>query len=137
MSILCVNILVCVLWNSVQCYIVRSKLLTTLHPIFSVIRRSRSDSRQSLTPLLIVSTDLTDVTLVSDDTNWRLDWCYSSNWGRDESYHAMKFIKWRKLSSDESYQVKKVIKWWKLSSGESCQMMKIFFEESYLVVKAI
>ena len=24
--------------------------------------------------------DLTDVTLVSDDTYWRLDWCYSSNW---------------------------------------------------------
>ena len=23
--------------------------------------------------------DLTDVTLVSDDTYWRLDWCYSSN----------------------------------------------------------
>ena len=22
--------------------------------------------------------DLTDVTLVSDDTYWRLDWCYSS-----------------------------------------------------------
>ena len=32
--------------------------------IFSVTRRSRSDSR----PLLSVSTDLTDVTLVSDDT---------------------------------------------------------------------
>ena len=25
--------------------------------------------------------DLTDVTLVSDDTYWKLDWCYSSNWG--------------------------------------------------------
>ena len=25
--------------------------------------------------------DLTDVTLESDDTYWRLDWCYSSNWG--------------------------------------------------------
>ena len=40
--------------------------------IFSVTRRSRSDSRQLLTyllsPLLSVSTDLTDVTLVSDDT---------------------------------------------------------------------
>ena len=45
--------------------------------IFSVTRRSRSDSRQlltySLTDLLIVSTDLTDVTLVSDDTYLRLD----------------------------------------------------------------
>ena len=29
--------------------------------------------------------DCTDVTLVSDDTNWRLDWCYSCNWGSDES----------------------------------------------------
>ena len=40
--------------------------------LFSVTRRSRSDSRQlltySLTHSLIVSTDLTDVTLVSDDT---------------------------------------------------------------------
>ena len=52
---------------------------------FSVTRRSRSDSRQlltySLTHWVSVSTDLTDVTLVSDDTYWRLDWCYSSNWG--------------------------------------------------------
>ena len=37
--------------------------------IFSVTRCSRSDSRYLLvTDLLIVSTDLTDVTLVSDDT---------------------------------------------------------------------
>ena len=28
-----------------------------------------------------VSTDLTDVTLLSDDTYWKLDWCYFSNWG--------------------------------------------------------
>ena len=47
-------------------------------------RRSRSDSGDSLTDLLSVSTDLTDVTLVSDDTYWRLDWCYSSK-GSDES----------------------------------------------------
>ena len=53
--------------------------------------------------------DLTDVTLVSDDTYWRLDWCYSSNWGSDESYQVMKVIKWWKLSSDESYLVMKVI----------------------------
>ena len=39
--------------------------------------------------------DLTDVTLVSDDTYWRLDWCYSS-------YQVVKVIKWWKLSSDES-----------------------------------
>ena len=38
--------------------------------------------------------DLTDVTLVSDDTYWRLDWCYSSNWGSDKSYQVMKVIKW-------------------------------------------
>ena len=40
--------------------------------IFSVTRRSRSDIRQlltySLTESVSVSTDLTDVTLVSDDT---------------------------------------------------------------------
>ena len=40
--------------------------------IFSVTRRSRSDSRHlltySLTESVSVSTDLTDVTLVSDDT---------------------------------------------------------------------
>ena len=34
-----------------------------------------------VTDSLSVSTDLTDVTLVNDDTYWRLDWCYSSNWG--------------------------------------------------------
>ena len=50
--------------------------------------------------------DLIDVTLVSDDTYWRLDWCYSSNWG---SYQAMQVIKWWKLSGDESYLVMKVI----------------------------
>ena len=53
--------------------------------------------------------DLTDVTLVSDDTYWRLDWCYSSNWGSDESYQVMKVIKWWKLSSEESYLLKKVM----------------------------
>ena len=53
--------------------------------------------------------DLTDVTLVSDDTCWRLDRCFSSNWGSDESYQVMKVIEWWKLSSDESYLVMKVI----------------------------
>ena len=37
--------------------------------------------------------DLTDMTLVSDDTYWRLDWCYQ----------VRKVVKWGKLSSDESY----------------------------------
>ena len=41
--------------------------------------------------------DLTYVTLVSDDTYWRLE-------------EVMKVIKWWKLSSDESYQVMKFIK---------------------------
>ena len=50
--------------------------------------------------------DLTDVTLVSDDTYWRRDWCYSSNW---RSYQVMKVILWWKLSSDESYLGMKVI----------------------------
>ena len=40
----------------------------SLGVLFCVTRRSGSDSRQFLSPLLIVSTDLTDVTLVSDDT---------------------------------------------------------------------
>ena len=35
---------------------------------FSVTRRSRSDGSESLPTYLSVSTDLTDVTLVSDDT---------------------------------------------------------------------
>ena len=80
--------------------------------------------------------DLTYVTVVSDDTYWRLDWCYSSNWGSDESYQVMKVMKWWKLSSDESYQlwglssdesyqIMKVIKWWKFSSDESYQVMKV------------
>ena len=40
--------------------------------IFSVTRRSRSDECDLLTESLDVSIDLTDVTLVSDDTNRRL-----------------------------------------------------------------
>ena len=66
-----------------------NNILPRAEAIFSVTRRSRSDSRylltywltDLLTHLLIISTDLTDVTLVSDDTHWRLDWCYSSNGG--------------------------------------------------------
>ena len=66
--------------------------------------------------------DLTDMTLVSDDTYWRRDWCYSSNW---RSYQVMKVILWWKLSSDESYPVMKVILWWKLSSDESHLVMEV------------
>ena len=80
--------------------------------------------------------DLTDATLVSDDTNRRLNWCYSS------IEEVTKVIKQWKLSSEESYQVRKVIKWGKLSSEESYQVMKVIkwklsIEESYLVMKII
>ena len=37
---------------------------------------------------VIVSIDLTDVNLVSDDTYWRLDWCYLA------IEEVMKVIKW-------------------------------------------
>ena len=37
---------------------------------------------------------------MSDDTYWRLDWCYSINWRSDESYQVMKVIKWWKSSSE-------------------------------------
>ena len=47
------------------------------HCFFSVTRRSGSDIGHILTYSVSVSTDLTYVTLVSDDTYWRLDWCYS------------------------------------------------------------
>ena len=43
-------------------------LFRGLGPLFSVTRRSRSDSRYWVTYWVSVSTDLTDVTLVSDDT---------------------------------------------------------------------
>ena len=51
--------------------------------------------------------DLTDVTLAIQDTD------------NDESYLVMK------LSSDESFQAMKVIKWWKLSSDESYLVLKV------------
>ena len=54
-----------------------------------------------LTELLDVSIDLTDVTLVSDDTYRRLYWCDPDD--PDESYLVMN------LSSDESYLVIKII----------------------------
>ena len=68
--------------------------------IFCVTRRSRSDECDSLSTLLIVSTDLTDVTLVSDDTFWGLYWCYSGNWEKVIQWE--KFILWEK-----SYWVRK------------------------------
>ena len=49
-------------------------------PLFSVTRRSRSDESDSVSQWVSVSTDLTDVTLVSDDTYWRLYWCCSVKW---------------------------------------------------------
>ena len=81
----------------------------------------------SLTYSVSVSTDLTDVTLVSDDTCWRLDVSLAiEDTDEDDDdddegfpYQAMKVIKWWKLSSNENYQVMKFIKWWKLSSDES------------------
>ena len=69
-----------------------------LTTIISVTRRSRTDVVHLLTECLMVSIDLTDVTLVSDDTfrrlgTWvthdhlssviesnRLDWCDPSEW---------------------------------------------------------
>ena len=42
--------------------------------IFSVTRRSRSDECDLLTESLIVRTDFTDVTLVSQDTFKRLEY---------------------------------------------------------------
>ena len=130
--------------------------------IISVTRRSRSDSRYSLTHSLTesvsVSTDLTDVTLVSDDTYWRLGWCYSSNWGycgddeedctdvtlvSDDTNWRLDWCYSNNWGSDESYQVVKVIMWWKLSSDQSYQVMKVILwwklssDESYLVMKLI
>ena len=43
-----------------------------------------------VTDSLTVSTDLTDVTLVSDDTHRRLYWCDPDD--PDESYQVMKVI---------------------------------------------
>jgi len=49
-------------------------------PLVSVTRRSRSDVVHLLPDWLMVSNDLTDVTLVSDDTERGLDWCDSGEW---------------------------------------------------------
>ena len=65
---------------------------------------------QSLTYSLDVLIDLTDVTLVSDDTYRRLYWCDPDHPDDpDESYLVMKVTKWWKFSGDESYPVMKVI----------------------------
>ena len=49
--------------------------------VFSIIRRSKSDSRYWLSYWVTESAlPLTWLTLVSYDTYWRLDWCHSSNW---------------------------------------------------------
>ena len=58
--------------------------------LISVTRRSRSDECDSLPESLDVSIDLTDVTLVSDDTYRRLYWCNPDD--PDESYLVMKVI---------------------------------------------
>ena len=66
--------------------------------VFSVTRRSRGDESHSLTysltESLSVGIDLTDATLVSDDTYRRLNWCdpdYADGQDDpDESYLVMK-----------------------------------------------
>ena len=76
-------------------------LLTLLKSLISVTGRSRSDEShlltylltESLTNLLSVSIDFTDVTLVSDDTYRRLYLCdpeYPE--GPDEIYLVLKVI---------------------------------------------
>ena len=67
--------------------------------ILAGCRRSISDVSDSLSHWWLA--DFTDVTLVSEDTNWRLYWCCSGKWGN--SYPARK-----------SYPVKKVISWEKV-----------------------
>ena len=94
---------------------------------------------------------MTDVTLVSDDTYWWLDWCYSATKDTDDEDDKddedneedltdvtqvsddtywrlsvdMKADHYWKFSCDENYPVMKVIKCWKLSSGESYLVMKV------------
>ena len=79
---------------------------------------------ESLSQWVSVSIDFTDVTLVSDDTYRRLNWC-DPDYPDGPDDPVMKVIYWWKLSSDESYLVMKVIWWWKLSSGESYLVMKV------------
>ena len=62
---------------------------------------------------MYLSKYLTDVTLAIQDTDEDDEDDDENNDGNDyhDSYHVMKVIMWRKLSSEEIYQVKKVIKW--------------------------
>ena len=50
--------------------------------------------------------DLTDVTVVSDDTYWNLTDVTPA------IEEVMEVKKWWKLSSEECFQVMKIIKWW-------------------------
>ena len=77
--------------------------------VFSVTRRSRSDVGHWLTDWLDVSIDLTNVTLVTDDTWRRLDKYDSSKWELSSVY-------WWQLSLDESCLLMKDVFWWKLSN---------------------
>ena len=75
----------------------QTRTLGTLRiTIFSVTRRSRSDVGHWLTYLLTdwldVSIDLTDVTLVSNDSLRRLDWCDSGEWRYQYAIHWISII---------------------------------------------
>ena len=74
--------------------------------LFSVTRRSRSDSGHSLTDLLMVSP---------------LDWCDPGEW----LYLLNGWWRWWKSSIDESCLFMKVVYWWKLFIDESCLLMKV------------
>ena len=81
-------------WKSVA-WIALKKVLVwgTTVTFFSVTRRSRSDESHSLSQWVDVLIDLTDVTLVSDDTYRRLYWCDPDHPDDpDESYLVMKVI---------------------------------------------
>ena len=65
---------------------------------------------------MIPNEDLTDVTLVIEDTDW---WIFRKSENDDNGDNG------DNDDNDESYQVMEVIKWWKLSSDESYQVMKV------------
>ena len=71
--------------------------------------------------------DLTDVTLVSDDTYWKLDWCYSSNWGSDESYQVMKVVKWKIWTFHKKSENPKNV--WESNFPQN---LKVFFNASQI-----
>ena len=71
------------------------------------------------TQWLSISTDLTDVTLVSDDTYWWLGWCYSSNW----EY----WWRWRKdVNNDDDDDVVAGTKAFWESAQRSCSLSITF-----------